>query len=234
LGKSSYQSPLFGSSDLNSPILSVVIPTMNEPLIQPLVERVHESLNFVDHEIVVVDNSDQSPVLASARVFRQNSRGLGRAVLEGVAAARGGIVAIMDGDFSHRPQDLATMVKRLGSHDFVLGSRYVSQGKNLDIPYRRAVSMFFNRIARLFLGLEFADPMSGFIVIRKALFVKARPNPIGFKLNLELIYKSRRLGFNGTESPITFVPRLAGKSKAGLREAIRTLSYILTLRLREW
>ncbi len=214
-------------------MLSVVIPTMNEPLIQPLIERVHESLSFVDHEIVVVDKSDRSPVIPTARVFRQNSRGLGRAVLEGVAAARGGIVAIMDGDFSHRPQDLAAVVKRLGSHDFVLGSRYVSQGKNLDTPYRRVVSMFFNRIARLFLGLEFADPMSGLIVIRKDLFNKARPNPIGFKLNLELIYKSRRLGFNGTEAPITFAPRVAGKSKAGVREAIRTLSYILTLRLRE-
>ena len=217
----------------HSPMFSVVIPTMNEPLIQSLVDRVHFELGFVDHEVVVVDKSDSPLSLSSARVFRQNSRGLGHAILEGVAAARGEIVAVMDGDFSHRPEDLSRIVKRFGPGDFVLGSRYLDRGKNLDIAYRRIVSWIFNRLARLILGLDFSDPMSGLIVARKTVFEKTRPNPIGFKLNLELIYRSRQLGFKGEEAPIIFAPRLSGKSKASIKEAVRTLSYILSLRFRE-
>jgi glycosyltransferase involved in cell wall biosynthesis len=38
------------------PKFSVVIPTMNEPLIQSLVDKVHFELGFVDHEVVVVDS----------------------------------------------------------------------------------------------------------------------------------------------------------------------------------
>ena len=214
------------------PKFSVVIPTMNEPLIQSLVDQVHSELAFVDHEVVVVDKSDPALSLSSARVLRQNSRGLGHAILEGVATARGEIVAVIDGDFSHRPEDLSCIVRKLGPQDFILGSRYIERGKNLDIPYRRIVSWLFNRLARVILGLEFSDPMSGLIVARKAVFEKTQPNPIGFKLNLELIYQSKRLGFKGEEAPIIFNPRVSGKSKASIKEAVRTLSYILSLRFR--
>jgi len=206
---------------------------MNEPLIQSLVDKVHFELGFVNHEVVVVDKSDEPLSLSSARVFRQNSRGLGHAILEGVAAATGEMIAVMDGDFSHRPEDLSRIVKNLGPQDFVLGSRYLEGGKNLDVPYRRVVSWLFNRFARVILGLELSDPMSGLIVARKAVFEKTRPNPIGFKLNLELVYQSKRLGFRGEEAPIVFTPRVSGKSKASVKEAVRTLSYIISLRFRE-
>ena len=217
----------------HAPMFSIVIPTMNEPLIQSLIDKVHSELGFVDHEVVVVDKSDSPLSLNAARVFRQNSRGLGHAIMEGVAASRGEIVAVMDGDFSHRPQDLSRIVKKLGLQDFVLGSRYLDPGKNLDLPYRRIVSWVFNRLARLILGLDFSDPMSGLIVARKTVFEKTRPNPIGFKLNLELIYRSKQLGFRGEEAPIIFAPRASGKSKASVKEAVRTLSYILSLRFRQ-
>ncbi len=41
----------------HSPMFSVVIPTMNEPLIQSLVDRVHFELGFVNHEVVVVERA---------------------------------------------------------------------------------------------------------------------------------------------------------------------------------
>ncbi len=215
-----------------STMLSVIIPTINEPLIGTLVERVHAELVFLDHEVVVVDKSNQPLSLTSARVIRQGSTGLGRAILEGVAAARGEIVAVMDADFSHRPEDLPLMVKQFRFHDFVLGSRYAKGGKNLDKPHRRIISRVFNRLAQLALQLDFRDPMSGFIIIRKIVFQKTQPNPIGFKINLEVVYHATRLGFKGAEVPITFRPRSQGKSKAGLHEAIRTAAYILALRFR--
>jgi len=123
------------------------------------------------------------------------------------------------------------MVRLRNGYDFVLGSRYAKGGKNSDSFLRRVVSRSFNRFARVTLGLGYKDPMSGFILARKGVFEKVQPNPIGFKINLEVIYKGSRLGFTGTEVPISFAPRSAGRSKAGVREAYRTMSYILHLKL---
>ena len=214
------------------PQLSIIIPTMNEPLIQSLVEQVHDALSFVEHEIIVIDKSDSPPHITSARVLRQRSIGLGRAILEGLEVSSGDWVCVMDGDFSHRPEDLASMVNSVADRDFVLGSRYAAGGRNMDEPLRRVVSRIFNLLARLILRLNFSDPMSGFIVVRSEVFRNVKPNPIGFKINLELIYRATRLGFRGTEVPIPFRPRSLGKSKAGVKEAIRTASYILALKFR--
>ena len=206
---------------------------MNEPLISSLVIQVHETLSLMEHEIVIVDKSDYPLVLDLARIIRQQSKGLGRAILEGLEAARGEWISVMDGDFSHRPEDLASMVKRIHDQDFVLGSRYVKGGRNLDLPLRRVVSRVFNLLAKLILQLGFSDPMSGMIVAKAEVFRKVKPNPIGFKINLELIYRATRLGFRGVEVPIVFRPRSSGRSKAGVREAVRTASYILAVRLRK-
>ncbi len=216
----------------NNGLLSVIIPTRNEPLIQSLVDEVDRTLSFIDHETIVVDKSDDPPSLRSAKVILQRSTGLGRAILEGLEAARGELIAVMDGDFSHRPEDLALMVRRLAAVDFVLGSRYARGGRNLDVPLRRVVSRVYNLLARLLLQVGFSDPMSGLIVARAEVFRRIHPNPIGFKINLELIYRATRLGFRGTEVPVIFRPRSSGKSKAGVREAVRTASYILALRVR--
>ncbi len=215
-------------------LLTVIIPTMNEPLIANLVARVHESLHFVDHEVVVVDKSKDMIELRSAEVVRQRSKGLGMAVLEGLKVASGEWIAVMDGDFSHRPEDLAQIIKGLRNEDFALGSRYASGGKNLDAPIRRVASRLFNLAARLFLSLRLSDPMSGMLVTRAVIFEKVKPNPIGFKVNLEVIYGATLLGFKGKEFPIIFRPRQRGKSKAGVREAVRTISYILALKFRRY
>src|SRR5262249_41549354 len=155
------------------------------------------------------------PVLRQAVVVEQQGTGLGRAIVQGLQEARGDWVVVMDADFSHRPEDLANMLRSRDGYDFVLGSRYAKGGENHDSLPRRMVSRAFNRFARLTLGLSFKDPMSGLILSRKEIFDRVQPNPIGFKINLEVIYKGSKLGYSGTEVPIKFVPRAAGHSKAG-------------------
>ena len=213
-------------------VVSVIIPTRNEPLIRSLVEDIHKTLSFVKHEIIVVDKSREPPKIPLAIVVPQETTGLGNAILEGLRHATGNWILIMDGDFSHRPADVGKMVKSLGSADFILGSRYAKGGKNLDVPLRRIASRFFNLLARLFLHLKFMDPMSGLILARAQVFQKVDPNPIGFKVNLELVYRATSMGFRGSELPIVFQARSAGRSKAGLHEGVRTLAYMLALRVR--
>jgi len=85
-------------------VVSVIIPTRDEPLIRLLVEDVHKTLSFVKHEIIVVDKSREPPKIPLAIVVPQETTGLGNAILEGLRHATGNWILIMDGDFSPVPR----------------------------------------------------------------------------------------------------------------------------------
>jgi dolichol-phosphate mannosyltransferase len=210
--------------------VSVIIPTKNEPYIQELVDRIHKEISNLSHEIIVVDKSDVILKLKGAKVLRQKSDGLGRAFLEGLELAKGNIIVLMDGDGSHRPEDLPKLIEKTKSYDIVIGSKYVKGGKSKDKLYRILISRIYCLFASLILGLKIKDNMSGFAAVKREVYEKVRLNPIGFKINTELLFKAKKFGFRTTEVPIIFEERKFGKSKGNVKEGLRTLKYVLELR----
>jgi dolichol-phosphate mannosyltransferase len=211
--------------------VSIIIPTKNEPHVQELVDKIHRVISNLDHEIIVVDKSDVAPKLKGAKVIRQKSNGLGKAFLEGLKLVKGEIVVLMDGDGSHRPEDLPKLIEKTKNYDIVIGSRYVKGGKTKDKFYRILVSRFYCFLTSLVLGLKIKDNMSGFAAVRAEVYEKIKLNPIGFKINTELLYKAKKLDLKITEVPIIFEKRRFGKSKGTLKEGLKTLNFILKLRL---
>lgn len=211
--------------------VSIIIPTKNEPYIQELVKRIHKTISNFKHEIIVVDKSDVTPMIKGAKVIRQKSDGLGRAVLEGVEFAKGDLIVVMDGDGSHRPEDLPKLIEKTKDYDIVIGSKYVRGGKSKDKLYRIIISRIYCLIASLILGLKVRDNMSGFSAIRREVYEKIKLNPLGFKINTEILYKAKNFGFKATEVPIIFEQRKLGRPKGTLKEGLRTLRFILELKL---
>lgn len=216
---------------MSKSLISIIIPTKNEPYIQELVKKIHKTLSRFKHEIIIVDKSDVRPKVKGAKIIRQKSDGLGKAVLEGLESVKGNIVVVMDGDGSHRPEDLPKLIEKTKEYDIVIGSKYVKGGKTKDKLYRILISRVYCLIASLVLGLKVKDNMSGFAAVRKEVYDKIKLNPRGFKINTELLYKAKKFGFKITEVPIVFEQRKLGKSKGTLREGIRTLRFILELKL---
>ena len=210
--------------------VSIIIPTKNEPYIQKLVDKIHEEISNLNHEIIVVDKSDVTPKLKGAKVLRQKSDGLGKAFLEGLKLAKGDIIVLMDGDGSHRPEDLPKLIEKTKSYDIVIGSKYVKGGRTKDKLYRILISRIYCLFASLILGLKVKDSMSGFAAVRRKVYEKIRLNPIGFKINTELLYKAKRFGFRATEVPIVFEERKFGRSKTNLKEGLKTLKFIFKLK----
>jgi dolichol-phosphate mannosyltransferase len=211
--------------------VSIIIPTKNEPYIQELVERIHKTLSKFDHEIIVVDKSEIIPKIKGAKVIRQKTDGLGNAILEGIRLAKGNIIVTMDGDGSHRPEDLPKLIEKTKEYDIVIGSKYVKGGKTKDKLHRILISKAYCLLASFVLGLKIKDSMSGFAAVRKEVYKKIKLNPIGFKINTELLYKAKKFGFKVTEVPIIFEKRKAGKSKGTIKEGFRALRFILELKL---
>jgi len=211
--------------------ISVIIPTKNEPLINELIEEIHKSLKNQKHEIIIADHSDKKPKIKNAKLIIPKSHGLAKAVLESIGHAKGDFIVIIDGDFSHNPKDIKRLIDKLDNFDIVIGSRYVEGGTTEDKNHRRFLSYIFRNIADIILDLGIHDSMSGFSAIKKEVFDNLKLNPIGYKINMETIYKAKKKGYKFCEVPIKFESRKKGKSKANLGQAFTILRHIFELKL---
>ena len=216
--------------------VSVLIPTKDEPYINTLIKELHQSLNSWRHEIIVIDKSHTVPEIQDAKLVIQESDGLGNAVLEGLEHAHGNIIVLMDGDGSHRPVDVPKLLEKIGEYDIVIGSRFISGGKTEDKTHRRIISWFFRMIANCILNLDVTDPMSGFSAVKRSVYESLNLRPLGYKINMEIMFKGKKKGYKVHEVPIIFLGRQAGKSKvgiswAGLAEGFRIIRYVFELKL---
>lgn len=209
-------------------MISVLIPIKNEPYVQELVKQIHKVLK-AKHEIILIDKSDFLRRISGVKLIRQKSNGLGNAVIEGLRFAKGEIIVVMDGDGSHRPEDISKLLERVDDFDIVIGSRFIEGGRTKDPQHRQLVSLIFRKFASFILNLKVEDSMSGFAAFRKTVLRDLKFKPLGYKIIMEIIFKAKN--YKICEVPIIFERRRAGKGKASVVEAIRTFKYILELRL---
>lgn len=220
--------------------LSIVIPTYNEKdNIQKLIQQVQSEFktNSIKGEIIVVD--DNSPdgtgeILENLKkkiknlkiIHRKGKLGLSSAVLGGWKIANGRVLGVMDADLSHPAEKIPEMYKIIKKKeaDFVIGSRYIKGGDIRGWGIKRKI---MSKIATLFAKpfTKVKDPMSGFFMIKKECIEKKEFNSRGFKILLELILKAKYK--NIKETPIVFINRTEGKSKAESREILYYLKNLL-------
>jgi len=227
--------------------VSVVVPTFNEKDNIPLLfEELSKSLNAMNFEVVVIDDSSPDETWLKAVeeiekgsikgivVKRVGFKGLATAVLDGIHLSKGEIVVVMDADLQHPPKYVPKLVNSLieTGCDLAIGTRYAPGGgvENWRL-YRVAISKLATLIAKLLLpeARRISDPMSGFFAIRKSVVTTRREvlNPIGYKILLEIISKCRLKCI--VEVPYIFRARARGKSKLGLRQILNFVLHVLTL-----
>ncbi|MCM4078864.1 glycosyltransferase [Paractinoplanes hotanensis] len=228
---------------------TVVVPTYNErDNIGTLLERLAAALPHGGTEILFVDDStDDTPAVISAAaadcpisvrlIHREHATGgLGGAVVEGMRAARGEWIVVMDADLQHPPEVVSTLVGagRRDGADLVIGSRYAGGGSSragLDGGYRRIVSGGSTVVTKVIFRnnlLQVSDPMSGLFAIRASSLETEELRPLGYKILLELIVRNRPGRI--VEVPYAFQPRHAGESKSSLTEGLRFLKHLAILR----
>jgi dolichol-phosphate mannosyltransferase len=214
---------------------SLILPCKEEPYIYKLVQEIQKKIK--NHEIIIVDKSKIKPVFSykNVIVIDQKSSGIGMAFLEGLKIAKGEFIAVLDCDGSHDVNDLKRLLTKMPEYDIAIGSKLVKGGKTEDELSRRIVTRCFNLLARLILGIKVNDSMTGFMVVKKSVLEKIKLKPKGFKIVLEVLYKSKSINAKVAEVPITFHKRKSGESKVGfnikgLKEAFRILKLMIELR----
>jgi dolichol-phosphate mannosyltransferase len=167
--------------------LSVIIPVFNETEnIEPLVEEIRDALDGVlDYEIVYVDDgssdgsfeklkmlADRIPSLRF--VAHDGNFGQSAAVATGVKAARGDLIATLDGDGQNDPADIPKLVECLKAQGgsgmgnvLVVGRRK----KRRDSWLKRISSRIANGVRSRMLNDKTPDTGSGLKVFARSMFL---------------------------------------------------------------
>lgn len=124
---------------------------------------------------------------------------------------------------SRQPKFIAEFVEKQkeGDYDVVTGTRYVTGGGvwgwNLK---RKFISATANYVADTLLGLGVSDLTGSFRLYKKPVLdalINANKSK-GYAFQMEMIVRARQLGFTIAEVPVTFVDRLFGDSKLGIKD----------------
>lgn len=225
----------------------VVLPTYNESEnIAALLDRLL-GLGIGLDILIVDDNSPDGTGSIVANIAAQNDkvhlmsrtgkRGLGAAYLAGFEWALNAgaeVVVSMDGDFSHQPEALPSLIAALDGAGCVVGSRYVAGGKIENWPARRKIlSAAANRFVRLLFRMPIADCTSGYRVYRRSIIedvVRIAPRSQGYSFLVEILWIAVNGPLPVIESPICFVERQLGTSKMAIKEIIGGMRSLLSLR----
>ena len=227
----------------------IISPTYNEiKNIKSLVKQVFD-LDPGYHLLIVDDNSPDGTALKVKELQatypnlhleeRPGKAGLGTAYLFGFKWALENNydhIVQMDADLSHDPNDVPILVSRLKEHDLVIGSRYVNGVSVVNWPIRRLILSYgANMYSRFITGMPINDGTGGFKAWRGTLLNDIELKKVrsqGYSFQIEMNFRSWRLGARIKEEPIIFVDRTIGESK--MSKSIMYEAIWMVWRLRIW
>lgn len=214
---------------------SVVIPTLNEAKsIGAVLDELPEGLL----EVLIVDgnSTDGTQGIAQskgARVISESRRGYGRAYKTGFLAARGEIVAALDGDRTYpatRVGELARVLVEEGL-DFITCDRLSTLRNEAMSAKHRAGNFVLSVATRLLFRVPVKDSQSGMWVFRRSILKDLTLTSDGMAFSQELkveAFRARRGSCR--EIPIDYRVRIGEPLLSSWRDGTENLSFLFKKR----
>jgi dolichol-phosphate mannosyltransferase len=206
--------------------VSVILPTFNEKdNILLLIDRIHEELSGMRHQIIVVDDNSPDGTHRIVRekkydfvkaILRTSDPGLAKSIRVGLQESQGNVFVVMDSDFNHQPQYIPRMVKNLEFYDCVVASRFV-YGGSMDSRWRHILSWIFNIFVRSVTGKFITDSLYGFFAIHRSVMEKLDYDRIFWGYGdycIRLMYYLQEINAEILQVPVINGRRLKGQSNS--------------------
>ena len=222
--------------------LSLVVPLYNEQdNVEELATRIHEAMVLAPWpwELVLVDDGSADATLE--RLMRERRRfgdhvrvialrrnyGQTAAMRAGIDAARGDLIATLDGDLQNDPRDVLRLARELCTRDLdlVAGWRQQRQDKWLT---RKLPSRIANSLIGRLTGIRLHDYGCTLKVFRAEVLRNVRLFGEMHRFIpawLVMVTSPRRIA----ELPVNHLPRMHGESKYGLWRTIHVLLDLLVV-----
>lgn len=205
--------------------VSVILPSYNEKdSIREAITRIQAALGRDLLEIIVVDDDSpdgtwrvveqmNNPVTRLIR--RKGARSLAAAIAHGIRKAKGDIITWLDCDLGVSPEIIPKLIGGTGKFDVVVGSRYVSGGRDGRHQLRALSSFLMNRFAMVLLGNTIRDYTSGIIAVKKSVTDTIPLCTRGFgEYCIEFLFLCQKQGYAIAEVGVQYVKRTRGVSKS--------------------
>jgi glycosyltransferase involved in cell wall biosynthesis len=212
---------LLPESDVEAPVLSIVVPALNEQLtIADFIAWCHEGLSrvAVPGEILIIDSStDRTAEIAlgaGARVLRTPKRGLGRAYLDALPFIRGKYVLMGDCDCTYDFRELSTFVDKFqAGAEFIMGSRFRGYIEPGSMPplHRYLGTPVTTWILNVIFSSRFSDIHCGMRGLTRDALTRMDLRSQSWEYASEMVLKSVHMRLRTEEVPIRFLKDRDGR-----------------------
>lgn len=222
---------------------AIIIPTLNESKnLDSLFKRI--KCLHKNYEIIIADSNSKDDTLKNAKILgkkyglpvkaiQTGDTDLGNAVVYAFNKTNAEIIVVMDADLQHPPELIPKMISRLEEKEnkIIIASRFVKGSKINFGAKRKFVSYVYRFLAHLIVPRikNVKDPASGFFAFKKDIINEIKLKPIGFKILLEILAKSKMKKENIFEIPFNFSDRIKGKSKFNFKQTKIAFKHLLKL-----
>jgi glycosyltransferase involved in cell wall biosynthesis len=205
--------------------ISAIICTKDEG--RSISQVIKEVKRYVD-EILVIDSKyscDDTRSIAralGARVLVDRGVGKGEAVRIGIREARGDLLVFIDGDGSHKAQDIPALLRPIveGKADLVIASRRVAGSEDSEGALFDLLRWLFGVLITLLINVRWnsrlTDSQNGFRAIRKKVALALHLKAGHFDIETEMTMKCLKRGYEVREIPSRELRRRFGKSRLSL------------------
>ena len=223
---------------------SIVIPVYNESKNLPLlISQIYNVLQNHTFELIIIDDNSSDGTFEvlnkikkkNFRFFiRKKKRDLSRSCVLGFNKSKYKNILVMDGDLQHQPKDIKKLLKifQLKKAHIVIGSRELFTRKKHNLSFMRlSASRILIFIVNILLGNKTSDPMSGFFIFKKDIFIRNKHKLFnkGYKILMDLIYLDEKYQ-KIHDVKIDFANRNKGESKMNMK-ILLSLIYMIFYKL---
>lgn len=226
--------------------IAIIIPCYNEEkAIGKVIDAIPRTrlahLGF-ETEVIVVDNesTDKTYHIAKNRdvtILSEKFPGKGRALLRAFNYLQKDIhyVVMLDGDNTYKAYEIPRLIEPLDSGfcDVIVGSRLGGKINKNSLEFsNRIVNWSYAFLVRVLYQANITDVLSGFFAWKREVIdiLKPQLQSDGFAIEMEMITKIVKLGFEIYSVPITYDQR-EGESKIDKIKDGLKISYMLVKNL---
>lgn len=216
---------------INEQKISVVIPAYNEEKgIGPVISEL-KKISIVDEIIVVndgsIDSTKQKAAESGATVISHESNcGYGASLKTGIIHSKNEIVAFIDADGQHNPEDLVVMHQHIDDHDMISGARGPGSHSPL---WRQPGKKFIGLLANYLAGYKIPDLNCGLRLVRRTKilpYLSVFPDKFSFSTTSTVFFIKDGLRIHFM--PITAQKRI-GESSLRVRHGFDTIILIMRM-----
>jgi len=233
--------------------LTIIIPILNEAknilFLIPEINKSKIKLDIKKFEVLLIDDNSNDNIKEVCKKLkkkfkylklftrRNKKKDLSQSCAYGFSKSSYKNILVMDGDFQHHPKYIIKLYNKYVKNnlDIAVGSRDLLE-RNEGLSFiRRLLSILLILTINFLLGNKTNDPMSGFFIFKKKIFMDNRKKMYlkGYKILSDLIYSSDRK-LNIKDVPIVFDQRNLGMSKMNFSVLYKLLFFIFINFFRKW